>query len=84
MEYDNTRDRFSHGFDAGLIVDGEVQQDPDTGEFVVVDEDGKGFSSQSLLKLLLGKRVRLTCISFDAMEDAQRILEAAQAREGAS
>lgn len=72
--YDNDRDRYANGFDAGTIVDGEVRQDPDTGEYVVVDEDGRAFSSQALLRALAGKNVRLTCISFDAMESIEKMV----------
>lgn len=74
MDYDNDRDRFAHGYDAGAIVDGEVRQDISTGEYVVVDDDGKAFSSQELLRALVGKRVRVTCISFDAMESIEKMV----------
>ena len=73
-EFDNDRDRFAHGYDAGTIVDGEVRQDPNTGEYVLVDEDGVAFSPQALLKSLAGKRVRFTCISFEAMENIEKIM----------
>lgn len=79
MKYDNVRDRFAHGYDAGTIVDGEVQLDARTGEFVVVDDEGMAFSSQSLLNTLIGKRVRLTCVAFDAMEAIEKMAVKAQA-----
>ncbi len=78
MDYDNDRDRLTHGYDAGVIVDGEVVHDPDTGEYVLLDEDGRAFSSQQLLKLLSGKRVRLTCISFEAMESLEKLVHQSQ------
>lgn len=78
FDYDNERDRHTNGFDAGVIVDGEVREDPSTGELVLVDEDGKAFSSQAVLRGLVGKRVRLTCISFDAMDDVKAMVERAQ------
>jgi hypothetical protein len=81
MKYDNERDRFANGFDAGTIVDGEVQQDPETKEFVLVDDEGVAFSSQSLFKLLTGKRVRFSCVAFDAMENIEKMMVQAQTKK---
>jgi hypothetical protein len=81
FKYNNDRDRFTHGYDAGTIVDGEVRQDPDTGEWVLVDDEGIAFSNQSLLKLLAGKRVRLTCVAFDAMEAIEKMMVSAQTKK---
>jgi hypothetical protein len=78
MEYDQDRDRFESGFDAGSIVDGLVTYDPDRGEYVITDEDGKSFSSQGLLKSLVGRKVRMTCISFEAMEEIQKLVAQTQ------
>lgn len=74
MEYDNTRDRTKYGYDAGHIVDGKVAFDTTTGEYVIVDEDGVGFSVQQALKELEGKQIRFTCISFEAMQDIANML----------
>jgi hypothetical protein len=74
MDYDNARDRNLYGYDAGNIIDGEVVLDGATGEYVVVDDDGKAFSTQELLKSLAGKKVRLTCISFDAIEAIEKMV----------
>lgn len=74
MEYDNVRDRNLYGYDAGNIVDGEVILDAMTGEYVILDDDGKAFSTQALLKSLVGKKVRLTCISFEAIETLEKII----------
>jgi hypothetical protein len=78
FRYDNDRDRFSHGFDAGTIVDGTIHLDLDTGEFVLVDDDGVAFSSQDLLKSMDGKRVRISCVAFDAMEEIERMIQNSQ------
>lgn len=80
MKYDNDRDRFSHGYDAGTIVDGTVQLDEETKEFVIVDEEGVAFSSQMLLGSLRGKRVRITCVSFDAIETIEAMMEKSQSQ----
>lgn len=81
MDYDNERDRFESGFDAGSIVDGLVTYDPASGEYVITDEDGKSFSSQELFKSLVGRKVRFTCISFEAMEDLERLVAQTRAAE---
>lgn len=78
MDYDNERDRFESGFDAGTIVDGMVAYDPEKDEYVVLDEDHKAFSSQELLKSLVGRKVRITCISFEAMEEIQKLVAQTQ------
>jgi hypothetical protein len=74
VDYDNERDRTRYGYDAGNIVDGVVTLDQARGEYVVVDDDGIGFSVQDLFKSLLNKRVRFTCISFDSMEELEKLL----------
>jgi citrate lyase alpha subunit len=79
---DNERDRFDCGYDAGTIVDGIVQQDPGTKQYILVDEDGKAFNPQRVLETLVGKRVRMTMVSFEAMENLERMYEAAQAAMG--
>lgn len=75
-------DRFSYGYDAGNIIDGVVQKDPETGDFVLVDDDGEKFNPRRALETLVGKKVRLTMISFDALEDMSKMYEAAQAAMG--
>ena len=74
MEYDNERDRNQYGYDAGTIVDGNVVLDKNTNEYVVVDEDGIAFSMQALLKTLVGQKVRLTCISFESIQNIEQML----------
>jgi hypothetical protein len=74
MKYDNSRDRAQYGYDAGNIVDGDVIYDESKKEYVVVDDDGLGFSTQELLKSLLGKKVRITCISFEAIEQIEKMM----------
>jgi len=78
FRYDNERDRFTHGYDAGSIIDGTVHLDHETGELVLVDDDGTAFSSQELLRSLLGRRVRMSCVAFDAMEVIEKMIEKAQ------
>ena len=78
MDYDNNRDRFSNGFDSGVIVDGKVIEDEKTKELVIVDDDGVAFSIQEALKTLVGKNVRITCISFEAMDDIMKMVSGHQ------
>lgn len=82
MDYDNERDQLTHGFDAGLIVDGTVVLDEVTRRFVVVDEDGKGFDPQVALQRLSGKKIRMTMISFESMETIEDMLRRAQEASG--
>ena len=77
-KYDNERDRLEYGYDAGTIIDGEVKYDTSINEYVVVDDDGVAFSVQFLLKSLLDKKIRLTCISFESIENIQKMLLASQ------
>jgi len=70
---DNERDRFKYGYDAGLIIDGEVVLDED-GDISIVDEDGLCLSIKGHLKTLVGKKVRLTVISTDAIQMIEDML----------
>jgi len=79
---DNDKDRFAYGFDAGNIVDGTVQRDPVTGEYILVDEDGERFNPQRALATMVGKKVRVTMVSFEALEDMGKMYAAAQAALG--
>ncbi len=74
MDYDNNRDRYQSGFDAGLIIDGEIQYDPDRQEYIMIDDEKKAFSTQEMLKTLVGKRIRLTCISFESIEYIENLI----------
>jgi hypothetical protein len=78
MSEDNDRDRFQHGYDAGVIVDGEVVFDEEKGRYVLMDEDGDTFDPFDALKSLNGKKVRMTMISFEAMMKMQEMYEATQ------
>lgn len=81
---DDNDDRFAYGFDAGNIVDGIVQKDPVTGEFFLVDDDGEKFNPQRALATMVGKRVRMTMVSFEALENLEKMYLAAQAALGKS
>ena len=72
MEIDNTRDRFKYGYDAGLLVDGKVVEKD--GHIYVDPGDGTLLCVEDHLKTLLGKEVRLTVISTDAMELMSNLL----------
>ena len=78
IKYDNERDRFAHGFDAGNIVDGEVALDEVTGRFVLVDEDGVGFDPQVVLQRLAGRKVRMTIVSFESLIELEDMYQTAQ------
>lgn len=74
MKYDNDRDRTQYGYDAGNIIDGDVTLDAERQEYVLVDDEGVAFSVQDLLKSLIGKKVRMTCISFEAIENIEKLM----------
>lgn len=75
MKYDDERDRHLHGYDAGQIVDGVVTWDPGRGHLVLVDEDGVGFDPYTVLRLLIGKKIRMTIISQESMEDMAKMYD---------
>jgi len=74
MKYGDILNREQLGYDAGHILDGEVVLDEERGEHVLVDDEGQAFSTQDLLKSLAGKKVRLTCVSFEAIENLERMI----------
>jgi sensor c-di-GMP phosphodiesterase-like protein len=75
MHYDNERDRHEYGYDAGQIVDGVVTLDPNTGHFVLMDDEGIGYDSQAVLQKLKGQKIRITIISIKSMEEMQKMME---------
>ncbi len=77
-KYDNERDRFDHGFDAGQIVDGTVVLDDVTNRLVLEDEDGVCFDVQAALQTLVGKKIRLTVISFESIENIESMMKKIQ------
>lgn len=81
MEYKHEGDRFEHGFDAGNIEDGLVVFDPERKEYVIMDEDGRAFSTQDMLRTLIGRKVRLTCISFEAIESLEKLMAQADKQD---
>lgn len=75
-------DRFAYGYDAGNIIDGVVKKDEETGELILVDDDGDVFRPVQALESLLEKKVRVTIISFDALQSMEELYAAAQAAMG--
>jgi hypothetical protein len=71
---DNERDRYAYGYDAGTIVDGVVHLDLSTNKFVLIDDDGEVFDPNAVLQTLMGKKVRITMISFESMEALEKLL----------
>lgn len=74
MKYDNDRGRTLYGYDGGVIVDGDVVFDKEKNEYIITDEDGVSFSSQDFLKIFLGKKIRMTCISFESIQTIESML----------
>lgn len=66
--------------DVGQIVDGRVEVDPETGSVVLLDDDGSSFDPLAALSCLLGKKVRLTLVSFEAIEEMEKVLSKIEPR----
>jgi len=81
MKYDNVREQFTYGYDAGQVVEGEVVLDPERNEYVIVDDEGIAFSTQEYIKTLVGKKVRFTCATFETLENIERMIQEAQTKE---
>jgi hypothetical protein len=73
MDFDNERDRFSYGYDAGTIVDGVVTEHE--GRLVLVDDEGTAFDPQAALKTMVGHKVRLTMIKFESIENIANMVK---------
>lgn len=71
-QYDNERDRYAHGYDAGLIVDGTVSEDD--GHLILLDEDGIAFDPVRVLQDLKGKQIRMTIVTFDTIQKMEDML----------
>ena len=78
MSDDNERDRFVNGFDAGVIVDGEIVYDDMTKRYVIMDDEGVVFDPQEAMKSLNGKKMRMTMVSFDAMIEMEEMMNKAE------
>ena len=77
-EFDNERDRHAHGFDAGTIVDGVVTEHE--GGLILVDDEGKAFDPQAVLSGLVGKKIRMTMISFESLEGIEHLVKTANSK----
>lgn len=76
--FDNERDRYAHGYDAGTIVDGVVTEH--NGGFILVDDEDVAFDPQVVLSALLGKKIRMTMVSFESMENIERLVKEANSK----
>lgn len=63
-----------NSLDAGQILEGVVTYDDVKAEYVLKSDDGEIISIQDLLRGLTAKKVRITCISFEAIANIERIL----------
>ena len=68
-------DRLKYGYDAGNIVDGVVTIDAESDSYLIVDCDGDVFDVKKALQSLVGRRIRLTMISFDALDNMKEMYE---------
>jgi len=78
MDFDNERDRNAYGYDAGTIVEGEVRWSDSLNRYVIVDDEDVGFDPNAVLQKLDGMKVRFTLVSFEAIENVEKLLAAAQ------
>jgi hypothetical protein len=77
-KFDNERDRNTHGFDAGTIVDGVVTEYD--GGYILVDNEGAAFDPQAVLSSLVGKKIRMTMISFESLENIEKLVKEANSK----
>lgn len=73
MEFDNTRDRYAHGYDAGIIVSGTVSEED--GRLILVDDDGVAFDPSQVLRDLRGKQIRMTIMTFETMQTMEDMIK---------
>lgn len=78
MKFDNERDRYAHGYDAGTIVDGVVTEHE--GRHILMDDEGVAFDPQVVLAALVGKKIRMTMVGFEAMEEIKRLTKEANSK----
>lgn len=74
MDFDNDRDRNAYGYDAGTIVEGTVKWSDALGRYVIVDDEDIGFDPNAVLQKLDGMKVRFTLVSFEAIENIEKLL----------
>jgi hypothetical protein len=74
-QFDNERDRHTHGMDVGTIVDGVVTEHE--GRLILVDDEGIAFDPQVVLSSLVGKKIRMTMVSFESLENIERLVKEA-------
>ena len=77
-KFDNKRDSHTHGFDIGTIVDGVVTEYD--GKYILVDDDGVAFDPQVALSDLVGKKIRITMIGFESLENIERLVREANSK----
>jgi len=77
-QFDNERDRHAHGIDVGAIVDGVVTEYE--GRFILVDDEGIAFDPQAVLLDLVGKKIRMTMVSFESLENIERLVKEANSK----
>ena len=60
--------------DTGLIIDGVVKYDVVHNEYIVMGDEGEVFSLQETLMPLVGKKVRVTCVTFETIQNLEKLL----------
>lgn len=60
--------------DMGVVIDGEITVDSDTGELYLRDSEGNSFPIEEHLRKLKGKQIRFTCITLESMENLEKML----------
>ena len=74
MQFDNERDRNTYGYDAGTIVEGIVTWSESLNRYIIIDEENIGFDPNAVLQKLDGMKIRITIISFEAIENIEKML----------
>jgi hypothetical protein len=64
--------------DMGVVIDGEVIVDSDSGRIQILDSEHHYFEVEEHLRKLKGKQIRFTCITLESMENLEKMLAKVQ------
>jgi hypothetical protein len=60
--------------DLGVVLDGEVREDPQTNHLLLIEEDGSVFPLEERLRILRGQKIRITFIRMESMKALEKLM----------